>query len=184
MNGNLAAHYIEIILPAECLEHLNNLTSLLLAYNKYGLHGFGASVKIKFKISAHIPIDWLWLKCQNCSSEIAWLVDLLANWWLTDCQTNQMPTIENLNSTVVWILTFLTGWLFDLLTDWLTDRLTDWLTDWLRLTGLMDWLRLTGWLTCCPMDWLTCIIDWRLLIDCLIQKLLTLFRNCSPQDKN
>ena len=184
MNGNLAAHYIEIIPPAECLEHLNNLTSLLLAYNKYGLHGFGASVKINFKISAHIPIDWLWLKCQNCSCEIAWLVDLLANWWLTDCQTNQMPTIENLNSTVVWILTFLTGWLFDLLTDWMTDRLTDWLTDWLRLTGLMDWLRLTGWLTCCPMDWLTCIIDWRLLINCLIQKLLTLFRNCPPWDKN
>ena len=158
MNGNLAAHYIEIIPPAECLEHLNNLTSLLLAYNKYGLHGFGASVKINFKISAHIPIDWLWLKCQNCSCEIAWLVDLLANWWLTDCQTNQMPTIENLNSTVVWILTFLTGWLFDLLTDWLTDWMTDWLTD-----RLIDWLTQTDWtygLT--QTDWLTDLLSYGL----------------------
>ena len=179
MNGNLAAHYIEIIPPAECLEHLNNLTSLLLAYNKYGLHGFGASVKINFKISAHIPIDWLWLKCQNCSCEIAWPVDL-ANWWLTDCQTNQMPTIENLNSTVVWILTFLTGWLFTYwLTDWLTDWQIDWLidSDWLDLWTDSDWLDLwtdSDWLA----DWLAVLwTDWHasLTEDCW---LIAWYRSC------
>ena len=108
-----------------------------------------------------------------------------------------MSTIENLNSTVFLILSFITDWLFDWLTDWQTDRLTDWLTDWLIdwLTDrLIDWLtqtdwlidrlRLTSWLTCCLTNWRTCIIDWRLMTNYLIKKLLTLFGNCSPQERN
>ena len=108
-----------------------------------------------------------------------------------------MPTIENLNSTVFLILSFITDWLFDWLTDWQTDWLIDWSTDrlidwstdrlidWSTQTNwLIDRLRLTSWLTCCLTNWRTCIIDWRLMTNYLIQKLLTLFGNCSPQERN
>ena len=65
------------------------------------------------------------------------------------------------------------------------ENLIDWSTDWLRLTDwLIDRLRLTSWLTCGLTNWRTCIINWRLMTNYLIQKLLTLFGNCSPQERN
>ena len=74
-----------------------------------------------------------------------------------------MPTIVNLNSKVVWILTFLTGWLFDLLTDWLTDWQTDRLIDWLTQTDWTYGLTQTDWtygLT--QTKWLTDLLSYGL----------------------
>ena len=109
-----------------------------------------------------------------------WLTDDKVIVKLTRCQPLKIWILQFL-----LILSFITDWLFDWLTDWQTDWLIDWSTDWLRLSDwLIDRLRLTSWLTCCLTNWRTCIIDWRLMTNYLIQKLLTLFGNSSLQERN